>query len=66
MQYLTAETYARKLVTLPIDQYDNYLGACARVCDDPDDWFRQALEVEAEQQGRQKRIAKLNAKRKEL
>jgi len=66
MQYLTAETYAQKLVTVPDDQYDNYLNACRRTVDDPMQWYQSALKKEIDGPTRQARIAKLNKAKSEL
>jgi len=66
MQYLTAETYAQKLVTVPDNQYDNYLLACRRTVDDPMQWYQSALEKEIAGPQRQARIAKLNKAKSEL
>lgn len=60
MQYLTAETYGQKLVTVPDKQVDNYLDACRRTVDDPMQWYQSALEHEVDGPKRQDRIAKLN------
>ena len=66
MQYLTAETYAAKLVTVPDNQYDNYLLACRRTVDDPREWYQSALKTEIDGPTRQARIAKLNRAKSEL
>lgn len=60
MQYLTAETYGQKLVSVPDEQYQNYLDACQRTVDDPLAWYQSALEHEANGPARKERIAKLN------
>ncbi len=66
MQYLTAETYAAKLVTVPDRQVDNYLLACRRTVDDPMQWYQSALEQEVNEPQRQARIAKLNRAKSKL
>jgi len=66
MQYLTAETYGAKLVTVPDKQVDNYLLACRRTVDDPLSWYQSALETEIDGPTRQARIAKLNRAKSEL
>jgi len=66
MQYLTAETYAQKLVTVPENQYQNYLDACRRTAGDPLSWYQQALKAEIDGPTRQPRIAKLNRAKSEL
>jgi len=66
MQYLTAETYGAKLVTVPDNQYDNYLLACRRTVDDPREWYQSALKTEIDGPTRQARIAKLNKAKSEL
>jgi len=60
MQYLTADTYAQKLVTVPDGQVDNYLLACRLTEDNPMQWYNTALETEIAGPQRQSRIAKLN------
>ena len=66
MQYLTAETYGAKLVTVPDNQVDNYLLAARRTVDDPMRWYQSALKQEAQGPTRQAGIAKLNKAKSKL
>jgi len=66
MKYLTPERYGRKLTELPDRQFYNYLDVAERECENPDEWFREALNAEAQGQKRQDRIAALNKRRSSL